>query len=174
MLIVFMEAEDMQTLVNYARIEEKAMDDGVFQAASRVQLALDRANKHETFRARIEDAHGKLMEDAPRSLRSLQAMAHEVAVNAGWWERERELPEMLALMHSELSEALEAYRDSGDVEKQWLSSEGKPEGVRYELADAVIRVMDYCERMGWDLETLIHVKSGYNATRERRHGGKAV
>ena len=35
---------------------------------------------------------------------------HEIAVEHGWWEEERSFGEIVALCHSELSEALEADR----------------------------------------------------------------
>lgn len=48
----------------------------------------------------------------------------------------------------------------------------KPEGVPSELADVVIRVLDFCYTEGIDLETIIEEKLAYNATRERLHGKK--
>lgn len=48
----------------------------------------------------------------------------------------------------------------------------KPEGELVELADAVIRIMDYCGYKGWDLQKAIEAKVEYNATRAHRHGGK--
>jgi len=48
----------------------------------------------------------------------------------------------------------------------------KPEGEAVELADAVIRIMDYFESKGWDLEHVIELKHDYNKTRSYRHGGK--
>lgn len=51
------------------------------------------------------------------------------------------------LFHSELSEALEAYRDNHAVTEVWAGANGKPEGIPIELADFVIRV---CQRTGTD------------------------
>lgn len=48
----------------------------------------------------------------------------------------------------------------------------KPEGVPSELADVVIRVLDFCYTEGIDLQTIIEEKLAYNATRERLHGKK--
>lgn len=48
----------------------------------------------------------------------------------------------------------------------------KPEGEAVELADCVIRIMDYFESKGWDLDATIHLKHEYNKTRAYRHGGK--
>jgi NTP pyrophosphatase (non-canonical NTP hydrolase) len=48
----------------------------------------------------------------------------------------------------------------------------KPEGVPSELADVVIRVLDFCFTEGIDLETIIEEKLAYNATRAYKHGKK--
>lgn len=57
----------------------------------------------------------------------------------GWWETERDPREVLALIHSELSEALEEYRAGRDM--VWYHND-KPEGIAVELIDAVIRILD--------------------------------
>jgi hypothetical protein len=59
------------------------------------------------------------------------------------------------------------------ADNRWFSS-SKTEGEAIELADAVIRIMDYFEAMGWDLEEAIRIKSAYNETRPYRHGGKTI
>lgn len=50
----------------------------------------------------------------------------------------------------------------------------KPEGVRSELADIVIRAMDLADKRGWDLNGDIELKLDYNKTRGYRHGGKTA
>jgi hypothetical protein len=48
----------------------------------------------------------------------------------------------------------------------------KPEGLPTELADAVIRIADFCESEGIDLEAAIQLKLAYNRSRGFKHGGK--
>jgi NTP pyrophosphatase (non-canonical NTP hydrolase) len=52
-----------------------------------------------------------------------------------------------------------------------LGLEAKPEGVGPELADLVIRVLDYCQEHGLELLHFIMEKMAHNHTREIRHGG---
>jgi NTP pyrophosphatase (non-canonical NTP hydrolase) len=107
--------------------------------------------------------------------------AHKLAVEKGWWPKSEpvNIPEKLALIHSEVSEALEAYRESEDELDLRLVSWGpgnkdndKPEGFAVELADAVIRIADLCGKLGIDLQEAIHIKMRFNASRPHRHGGK--
>jgi NTP pyrophosphatase (non-canonical NTP hydrolase) len=99
-------------------------------------------------------------------------IVHRNAVEHGWWEQERPFPEIVALIHSELSEAFEAWRAGHPVDDCWHEPDGKPEGVPIELADVVIRVLDFCAGAGIDLEAAITAKHLYNVSRPYRHGGK--
>lgn len=124
-----------------------------------------------------------------KSINELVQEAHQNAVNKGWWEEDRSFGELIALMHSELSEALEDYRNGytpdqmyyefksgGKVHKRYMNETGdmKPCGIPSELADVVIRVFDACGRHGIDLERAITEKMAYNATRPHKHGGKVI
>lgn len=100
---------------------------------------------------------------------SLQKRAHQTSKAKGWWDGERSIPEQIALMHSELSEALEAFRIGDEYH---IEPNGKPEGIYVELADCVIRIMDTLEANGQSLYTLLLQKMNYNDTRPHRHGGK--
>ncbi len=101
--------------------------------------------------------------------------AHETAREKGWWDDRdgiERIPEIIALIHSEGSEALEAYRTPRADWMEWHGDSGKPEGFASELADILIRVGDLCGALGIDLETAVRSKMSYNETRSYRHGGK--
>lgn len=104
------------------------------------------------------------------SLQELQRKVHETAVEKGWWQESRDFGMVIALMHSELSEALEAWRDNKPA--WYRDKDRKPEGWGIELADCVIRILDMCEANELDMSELLHIKIEYNKTRPYRHGGK--
>ena len=96
------------------------------------------------------------------NIRDLQREAHAIAREKGWWDEERTFGDCIALVHSELSEALEAYRKWDSVRAMReespqyglddpLHGKYKPVGVPSELADVVIRVADMAEHYGVDL-----------------------
>jgi hypothetical protein len=106
---------------------------------------------------------------------------HEAWDNAeqkGWHSEPRSFGDEIALIHSEVSEALEEFREHGHEPDTGLG--GKPLGTMSELADVVIRVMDTAEnlhRNGAVTQTLaeaITQKLAYNRTRPYRHGGKRL
>ena len=117
------------------------------------------------------------------TLTELQFRAHRVNVQNGWWEDRDAMIEShpsalpavvlccIALQHSELSEAVEAIRKH--VPLTW-SDHTQPDTAVREMAGCVVRIMDLCERMGWDLEKAVTAEIDRNETRGHRHGGRAA
>jgi len=120
-----------------------------------------------------------------KTIKELQTAIHETAVKHGWWDdypltkdngeldTVTPIAAKLALIHSEVSEALEELRkDLPPIYYELESS--KPEGIGIELADTVIRIMDLCGKLEIDLQDCIETKMAYNETRPWRHGGKKL
>lgn len=105
-------------------------------------------------------------------LRKLQKEIHKIAQEKGWWKEEREFGTLIALIHSEVSEAMEAWRSEYGCVPETTFISTKPEGWAVELADAIIRILDVCAYYQVDLEPIINRKMAYNRTRPYRHGGK--
>ncbi len=79
--------------------------------------------------------------------------------------------EDIALMHSELSEALEDIRAGKPLNLlEYEGDKRKPIGVPSELADVVIRVMHFCGKHGINLGKAIIEKMAYNESRPYKHG----
>lgn len=133
------------------------------------------------------------------NINELAKEVHENAVAHGWWEKPPTLPEALCLIHAELSEALEEYREgnpliygtcalaaedckySGVCDRVGRPGEGegvdgpcKPEGIAVELADVILRTLDLMAALGVDVDAVVMAKHKYNLGREYKHGGKAL
>lgn len=137
------------------------------------------------------------------NIKDLVTESFETAKSKGWHDKPASFGDRIALIHSEASEALEAYRvldgtACDAIREELYESPGngptrlpcgivgfddsgnavsklyKPIGVWSELADIVIRVADLCGLYGIDLDKALEAKMAYNKTRSYRHGGKQL
>jgi len=106
-----------------------------------------------------------------RSLEKWTKYIHRWAKRKGWWEFPNSPLEIHMKIVTEAAEATEEVR-SGNPDVWFDEKTMKPEGEAIELADAVIRIMDYFGYKKWDLEKMIALKMRFNETRPYRHGGK--
>ena len=106
---------------------------------------------------------------------------HEGNAARGFWESERKLTEVVMLTVCELAEAIEADRDG-----KWAAQinydnymnnqhpavfrENIKDTVQDEIADAIIRLLDFSHKFNIDLDFHINAKLQYNATRPYKHG----
>lgn len=109
------------------------------------------------------------------NLNELAAKVH--LANEKWWQDphtgqpiKRNKGELLALIHSEISEALEGERKN-------LMDDRLPHRkmAEVELADALIRILDYSAGFGYDIQGAYEEKMAYNATREdHKHEARVI
>lgn len=101
-------------------------------------------------------------------LDALSAMLHEIAIEKGFWDGEYnndKIGNKLALVHSEVTEVLEAIRKSQGSEK-----------VVEEIADIIIRILDVYaamrneEQIMHSLDEVLDYKINKNKERPRLHG----
>lgn len=119
-------------------------------------------------------------------INDLAKQIHQNARDKGFFDEEKNIGEMLCLIHSEVSEALEADRKNKYLKSSIEAVNGyvSDEDFRRsfathvkgtfeeEMADIIIRVLDMCAFKGIDIEQHIKAKMRYNALREHRHGKK--
>lgn len=120
-------------------------------------------------------------------LNAMSAEIHGAQVQKGFWEQERSFGELLMLVTSELSEALEANRKankftefrkkmfaetdiSGDQDFKSAFELLIKDTEEDEIADAIIRLMDLAGNRGYDLDFHIKQKLRYNSLRPHKHG----
>jgi hypothetical protein len=125
----------------------------------------------------------------------LQEQAFEAAKQKGWDEplaEAKTFGDIVALLHTEISEAYEDYREGRKLDEvyyemlgekispdnlEWVRQQYpneilKPCGIPIEMADEVIRILHFASAAGFNLYNMIETKMHYNQSRAFRHGGK--
>lgn len=135
----------------------------------------------EAFQAMISSRDGYA--NAAQAIREMMMISHGGSYMAGWWhdkstgellDQAYQVPIKIALIHSEVSEAMEADR-KGEMDDKLPE---RP-GIEVELADCLHRIFDLAGALDLDLAGAYCEKSGFNATRadhkveNRKAGGKA-
>ncbi len=84
----------------------------------------------------------------------------------GWYDGSHTRTELIMLMVTELAEAVEALRHGNKPSEHIPAYTGEVE----ELADAVIRIMDYAARYDLPIAEAIEAKTQFNRGRGYKHG----
>lgn len=103
-----------------------------------------------------------------RLLNELAQEVHAQAAKSGFHDKELNDGEIIALIHSELSECLEGLRHGNPPDSHC------PEfsSAEVELADTIIRILHYGARKSFQIGYALFAKARYNSTRAFKHGGK--
>jgi len=107
------------------------------------------------------------------TIQKWQKEVHQLAIEKGWWDKERAIGDIFANFHAEISEAWEEHRKGLKPTDSYIC-EGKPEGMAIELADCIIRILDFCGKYNIDIEGAIEAKHNFIKTRPYRHGNKVA
>jgi len=94
------------------------------------------------------------------AIQNVQNKLHGQAKEMGWHDKPREIGTLIALCHSELSEALEGARK--DLMDDHLPARKM---LEVELADTIIRILDIAGSLNLDVAGAIAAKHEYNASR---------
>lgn len=103
--------------------------------------------------------------DVRMDLNEVAKEVHQINKEKGFYDGDVNIAEKLCLIHSEVSEALEADRE-GNYDRR------KPDCIQNELADIIIRTLDLSAYIGMDIQQTIRYKIAKNRNREYKHGKK--
>lgn len=137
---------------------------GLFESAlSSVRLEIEAIEASEpTAQVAPIDGAGTIL----AGLRRLQEVAHGDMRANGFWDKDRNDAETMMLIVCEIAEATEALRHGNPPDDKIPAFSG----LEAELADVVLRVMDYSGGRGLRVPEALLAKMGYNRTRPYRHG----
>lgn len=116
----------------------------------------------------MEDTHRLQYEDRFRhTFETMCNLIHEDNVQKGFWEygKDRSKGELVALMHTELSEMFEGIREGNPPDKHCSNFTSE----EIELADLFIRAMDYASAFRLRMGEAILAKLAFNRTRPHKH-----
>ena len=131
------------------------------------------------------DSHGICSECWQEYLNTLHTGKEPVVLDqlqreCGSWARSKNyrtdkdtVESKLLMLYSEITEAVEEYRNHHPVTELYYNN-SKPEGVGVELADEIIRILEFCDWVGIDMAEMIRLKMAYNWTRVPRNGDKLI
>ncbi|MGJ1424532.1 hypothetical protein ACR79B_11105 [Sphingobacterium spiritivorum] len=114
-----------------------------------------------------------------KTINDLAKDAYAINLNKGYYINEVNIPEKLCLIHSEVSEALEADRKSrfcvlNEYQKRklkgWIRDGDYNDAYKSmvkgtfeeEMADIIIRTISLCEHLGIDIDYHVQAKIRYN------------
>lgn len=127
------------------------------------------------------------------NLKGLNEASNQIFQNnkaKGFWDKDRNVGEMLMLVTSELGEAMEAHRkgkfsntknldrlindgyswDDSPITFSSYFTEDVKDTFEDEIADSIIRLLDLSAGLGIDIEKHINAKVKFNISRPKLHG----
>lgn len=104
--------------------------------------------------------------DFVNAFKTMQTSVHQTALDKGWWDRPREQGTILMNIVVELAECFDALAHGNQDDKHLPEIKA----ATVELADTIIRIMDFAAFHDWDVASAIVAKAEFNRGREYRHG----